>query len=39
MNVRPLSGHEEFADAVRLQKVLWGFDALERRPVRFYLVA
>lgn len=39
MNVRPLSGHEEFAEAVRLQKVIWGFDDLELLPVRFFIVA
>ena len=39
MNVRALSGHEEFAEAVRLQKVIWGFDDLELLPVRFFIVA
>jgi len=39
MNVRALSGHEEFAEAVRLQKVIWGFDDLELLPVRFFVVA
>jgi predicted GNAT superfamily acetyltransferase len=39
MNVRPLSGHEEFAEAVHLQRVIWGFDDLELLPVRFFIVA
>lgn len=39
MNVRALSGHAEFSEAVRLQKVIWGFDDLELLPVRFFVVA
>jgi len=39
MNVRPLSGHAEFAEAVRLQKLIWGFDDLELLPVRLFIVA
>jgi predicted GNAT superfamily acetyltransferase len=39
MNVRPLSGHAEFAEAVRLQKEIWGFPDLELLPVRFFVVA
>jgi predicted GNAT superfamily acetyltransferase len=39
MNVRPLSGHAEFAEAVRLQKEIWGFPELELLPVRFFVVA
>jgi predicted GNAT superfamily acetyltransferase len=39
MNVRALSSHEEFAEAVRLQKAIWGFDDLELLPVRFFIVA
>ena len=39
MTVRPLSGHEDFAEAVRLQKIIWGFDDLELLPVRFFVVA
>jgi|HubBroStandDraft_6_1064221.scaffolds.fasta_scaffold111856_2 predicted GNAT superfamily acetyltransferase len=39
MNVRVLLGHAEFAEAVRLQKVIWGFDDLELLPVRFFVVA
>jgi len=39
MNVRPLSGQGEIAEAVRLQKIIWGFDDLELLPVRFFIVA
>ena len=39
MNIRALSGHAEFAEAVRLQKVIWGFPDLELLPVRFFVVA
>ena len=39
MIVRPLSGQEEIAEAVRLQKIIWGFDDLELLPVRFFIVA
>jgi predicted GNAT superfamily acetyltransferase len=39
MNVRALSGHAEFAEAVRLQKVIWGFPDLELLPLRFFVVA
>jgi predicted GNAT superfamily acetyltransferase len=39
MTVRALSGHEEFGEAVHLQKVIWGFDDLELLPIRFFVVA
>jgi predicted GNAT superfamily acetyltransferase len=39
MNVRALSGYAEFAEAVRLQSVIWGFDDLELLPVRLFIVA
>lgn len=39
MNVRALSGHAEFSEAVRLQKEVWGFPDLELLPVRFFVVA
>jgi predicted GNAT superfamily acetyltransferase len=39
MIVRALSGQAEFAEAVRLQKIIWGFDDLELLPVRFFVVA
>lgn len=39
MNVRALAGHEEFAEAVRLQRLIWGFEELELLPVRLFVVA
>jgi predicted GNAT superfamily acetyltransferase len=39
MIVRPLSCHEEFAEAVGLQQLIWGFEDLELLPVRFFVVA
>jgi predicted GNAT superfamily acetyltransferase len=39
MNVRALSGYAEFAEAVRLQSVIWGFDDVELLPVRLFIVA
>jgi predicted GNAT superfamily acetyltransferase len=39
MNVRALTGHDEFAEAVRLQKTIWGFADLDLLPVRFFVVA
>jgi len=39
MNVRALSGQAEFAEAVELQKIIWGFDDLELLPVRLFVVA
>jgi len=39
MIVRALSGHAEFAEAVRLQREIWGFPDLELLPVRFFVVA
>jgi predicted GNAT superfamily acetyltransferase len=39
MIVRALAGHAEFAEAVRLQKEIWGFPDLELLPVRFFVVA
>jgi len=39
MIVRALSSHAEFAEAVELQKVIWGFDDLELLPVRLFIVA
>jgi predicted GNAT superfamily acetyltransferase len=39
MNVRALAGHEEFTEAVRLQRLIWGFEDLELLPVRLFVVA
>ena len=39
MNVRALAGHDEFAEAVQLQRLIWGFEELELLPVRLFVVA
>jgi len=39
INIRPLATHEEFAEAVRLQKLIWGFNEVELLPVRLFVVA
>lgn len=39
MEVRALTGHEQFAEAVRIQKIVWGFEELELLPVRLFVVA
>jgi predicted GNAT superfamily acetyltransferase len=39
IEVRPLTSHEEFAQAVDLQRVIWQFDDLELLPVRLFVVA
>lgn len=39
IDVRPLTQHAEFAEAVDLQRAIWGFDELELLPVRFFVVA
>jgi predicted GNAT superfamily acetyltransferase len=39
IEVRRLQEHVEFAEAVRLQRIIWGFDDLELLPVRFFVVA
>jgi len=39
MIVRALADHDEFAEAVRLQQLIWGFEDLELLPVRFFVVA
>jgi len=39
IEIRNLHEHAEFAEAVRLQKVIWGFEDLELLPVRFFVVA
>ncbi len=38
-SVRALSGRHEFADAVNLQRIVWGWDDLDILPVRFFVVA
>jgi len=37
--VRDLTNHAEFADAVHLQRMIWGWDDLDVLPVRFFVVA
>ena len=39
IEVRTLEEHAEFAEAVRLQRTIWGFEDLELLPVRFFVVA
>jgi len=39
LEVRPLNGHAEFAQAVELQRAVWQFEELELLPVRLFVVA
>jgi len=39
MEVRDLRSREEFANAVQLQRTIWGWDDLDLLPVRFFVVA
>jgi predicted GNAT superfamily acetyltransferase len=39
MTVRALTGRHEFADAVNLQRIIWGWEDLDILPVRFFVVA
>jgi predicted GNAT superfamily acetyltransferase len=39
ITIRSLATQQEFEDAVRLQKQIWGFDDLELLPVRLFVVA
>jgi predicted GNAT superfamily acetyltransferase len=39
MTVRALAGRHEFADAVNLQRMIWGWEDLDILPVRFFVVA
>ena len=39
IEVRPLSTPEEFAEAVRLQKEIWGFEDVDLLPLRLFVVA
>ena len=39
IEVRALTAHADFAEAVRLQKQIWGFDEIELLPVRLFVVA
>jgi predicted GNAT superfamily acetyltransferase len=39
ISIRPLSTHDELREAVRLQKVIWGFADYESLPLRLFVVA
>ncbi len=39
IEVRALIEHREFAEAVALQKTIWGFEEIELLPVRLFVVA
>src|SRR5215471_3316048 len=39
IQVRPLTGHSEFAAAVDMQRRIWGFDDIELLPVRLFVTA
>lgn len=37
--VQPLTQNTEFTEAVKLQKLIWGFDEIELLPLRLFVVA
>ena len=39
IDIRQLKQHSEFAEAVRLQKEIWGFQDMELLPLRLFVVA
>jgi predicted GNAT superfamily acetyltransferase len=39
IEVRALTQHSEFADAVELQQTIWGFEEIELLPVRLFVTA
>jgi predicted GNAT superfamily acetyltransferase len=39
VSIRPLAGHDEFAQAVEVQRTVWHFEDLELLPVRLFVVA
>jgi len=39
IEIRQLSAHAEFEDAVRLQQQIWGFEEIELLPLRLFVVA
>jgi predicted GNAT superfamily acetyltransferase len=39
IDVRPLTEIANFREAVRIQRIIWGFDDLELLPVRLFVVA
>ena len=39
IEIRQLTQHPEFAEAVKLQKAIWGFDDIDLLPVRLFVTA
>src|SRR4029077_1335429 len=39
ITARALAGRQEYADAVQLQRMIWGWEDLDILPVRFFVVA
>jgi predicted GNAT superfamily acetyltransferase len=39
IEIRALRDHADFAEAVKLQKLIWGFDDIELLPVRLFVTA
>jgi predicted GNAT superfamily acetyltransferase len=39
IEIRSLTAHSDFRDAVRLQKEIWGFEDVELLPLRLFVVA
>ncbi|HYK17543.1 MAG TPA: GNAT family N-acetyltransferase [Bryobacteraceae bacterium] len=39
IEIRPLTTHPDFHDAVRLQQEIWGFEDVELLPLRLFVVA
>src|SRR5580693_7114358 len=39
IEIRGLSSHAEFQDAVKLQQQIWGFEEIELLPLRLFVVA
>jgi predicted GNAT superfamily acetyltransferase len=39
IEIRALTAHSEFQDAVRLQQQIWGFEEIELLPLRLFVVA
>jgi len=39
IEIRPLTAHTDFRDAVRLQQEIWGFEDVELLPLRLFVVA
>jgi predicted GNAT superfamily acetyltransferase len=39
IEIRPLTAHAEFQEAVKLQQQIWGFEEIELLPLRLFVVA